>query len=506
MDHQLKFVVRAYGSSASKVPAKNLILTTDAWDDFGIVSMFHLSFKDEDGNIQKIGALKILQRTSSEGAPIEVASHTVLPHTFVRLDDNFISLGVEEDYYRNLHRIFSTKAENVLFALRDISLQPKLADEFEPTPAFRNSMMRENAALLARRFGPAWIDGRNPPRQIAFNYVGSIDGAEAPVEIHFPFDRRDVLPGRVVGIIGRNAVGKTRLLAKLGEDLAHVSRASQSKLDEKDQRFTGERPLFTRVIAISYSAFDQFKRPQVHISSSYIYCGIRSARGGLARSTLKETYRQNHKRIRDMGRQRRWVRHMRSVLGDASADILDKLEENAAAVTMEHRALSLLSSGQAILCHFVTALLAWIQPNSLVLFDEPETHLHPNAVANLFLVLRDILEEFDSYAVLATHSPVVIQEIPGKRVVMLRREGNITTAEPLAMESFGESIAELTRHVFEAIDVKSLYRETLKELAATEPPKEVIGHFEQGLSLNAQAFLLAQYSGDKSRPPKKRRR
>ncbi|WP_216353549.1 AAA family ATPase [Burkholderia cenocepacia] len=163
----------------------------------------------------------------------------------------------------------------------------------------------------------------------------------------------------------------------------------------------------------------------------------------------------------------------------------------------EDEALSLLSSGQSILVHFVTALLAWIQPNSLVLFDEPETHLHPNAVANLFLVLSRILDEFDSYAVVATHSPVVIQEIPAKRVLMFEREQNVTVAHSLQFETFGESVTELTKHVFETIEVKSVYRQTLKDLAWDETAEEVMARFEHGLSLNAQAYLLAQYGKKK---------
>ena len=141
----------------------------------------------------------------------------------------------------------------------------------------------------------------------------------------------------------------------------------------------------------------------------------------------------------------------------------------------------------------MTGLLAWIQPNSLVLFDEPETHLHPNAVASLFLVLSAILDEFDSYAVVATHSPVVIQEIPAKRVLVFERQKDVTEAHALLLESFGESVTELTKHVFETIEVESVYRRTLKKLAQKESVEQVMARFERGLSLNAQAYLLAQY-------------
>ena len=184
---------------------------------------------------------------------------------------------------------------------------------------------------------------------------------------------------------------------------------------------------------------------------------------------------------------------MQQILGDISTELTASLAAEIRSNDSEDKALSLLSSGQSILAHYVTALLAWIQPNSLVLFDEPETHLHPNAVANLFLVLSDVLQDFNSYAIVATHSPVVIQEIPSKRVLVFERVDNVTDAHPLLIESFGESLTELTRHVFETDEVKNVYRRTLKDLAEDETVEEVMRRFPRGLSLSAQAYLLAQY-------------
>ena len=377
--------------------------------------------------------------------------------------------------------------------MRDIAWKPILAADFEPTPAFRNALMRENGAQRARRFGRSWATGRLVNESLTFDYVGLIDGAEINVETHFAFKPHDEVPGRIIGIIGRNAVGKTRFLASLATDLVQISRKSTARLTEREERFPSGRPLFTRVIAISYRAFDHFKRPAQDSSISYVYCGIRNEKGGISRTALVGAYRRNLNRVRDRGLQHNWTQHMQTILGDLSAHLKNSLQDEIDGGAADDKTLSQLSSGQSILAHFVTALLAWIQPNSLILFDEPETHLHPNAVASLFLVLSDILNEFDSYAVVATHSPVVIQEIPSKHVLVFERENNVTIAKSMHLESFGESVAELTRHVFETISVESVYRRTLKNLAENEPAEVVMGRFELGLSLNAQAYLLAQY-------------
>ena len=185
---------------------------------------------------------------------------------------------------------------------------------------------------------------------------------------------------------------------------------------------------------------------------------------------------------------------MSEILDDPEQLLAGALNNEIEDPEVDDKALSLLSSGQSILVHFVTSLLASASAGIwLVLFDEPETHLHPNAVASLFNVLATILQEYESFAIIATHSPIVIQEIPAKRVVVFQREGNLTTAEQLALESFGESITELTRHVFETNQVSSLYRRTLTQLSRIESLETTMSRFDRELSLSAQAFLIGQH-------------
>jgi len=489
----LKFLVIPRRDPIPPFPRPFFVLRTDAWDDFGHEVQFHLSHHDAKGHETRLGPVKILQRSRAHGATFEVERITTLPKRFTVLDEDFVSLGQEDGYYKRLYKLMKSNAVEVLEALRDIAWLPALAADFEPTPAFRNAMTRENGAHRARRFGRAWAMGQEITEKLNFTYIGAIEGANTDVEANFEFSPDDPVPGRIVGIIGRNAVGKTRFLASLGGDLAQITRSSAQSLSLREDRFPNGRPLFTRIIAISYSAFDRFKRPKNDRSSSYVYCGIRNEKGDISRTSLIQSYRSNQERIRDRGDQSSWTRYMQEILGSLSEKLTTSLEAEINSADTEDNALSLLSSGQSILAHFVTALLAWIQPNSLVLFDEPETHLHPNAVAKLFLVLSDILKEFNSYAVVATHSPVVIQEMPAKRVLVFHRVGDETVASPLLLESFGESVTELTRHVFETDEVKSVYRRTLRELAATESAEGVMSRFPSGLSLSAQAYLLALY-------------
>lgn len=371
------------------------VLKKNDWDDFGSHVRYDLFYFDGTGRRSQYGKLKLLHRVSY-GTSHLVERDTTLPETFDALGEGYISLGQSQQYYEKLGMDFGAAgAIPILQALRDIAEMPAIASDFETSPPFRNGMMRENAARRARRFGRSWVRGEEVHLKPSFSYACEIGGGSIPTAAEFDFAPRDTLPSRVVAIIGRNAVGKTMYLSRLAADLAQIERISEERQLRKLKQFPRGRPEFARVIAVSYSAFDRFRRPEVTPYSSYVYCGIRDERGNMSQRALAQSYNRNRRRIREHERQREWTRYILDILSDAEGLSEDRL---AAEIESEDASglLADLSSGQAILCHFVTAILAWIEQESIILFDEPETHLHPNAIANLFLVLTSILDDYDS--------------------------------------------------------------------------------------------------------------
>jgi len=481
------FKVKGYGQTLVSDTYPVFSLSTDSWDDFGVKCTFKLRYHKTKNDITYVGELKILQLNETT---------TKLEDEFTSLGEEYISLGQGIDFYQNLLGcVGQDKAESVLEALNDISWQANKAENFESKPSYRNALFRENSAHSAFRFGRSVVIGEDFDDSVSFKYTIDIESSGCTYDISVDFES-DQLPNRIVGVIGRNAVGKTHLMGALAKDLVQVGRVSQKTIDDKNKRFHGKRPIFNRVITISYSAFDKFIRPKNPLAS-YVYCGIRDENGGLSKSSLIRNYKANLNKIKEHDRVDLWVDYMAEILDELGDDFknsllkeIDNIEE------ADSESLSLLSSGQSILAHFVTALIARIQENTLVLFDEPETHLHPNAVANLFNVLNRMLVRFKSYAILATHSPIVIQEIPSKRVILLTREGNSTMSSHMQFETFGESVSELTRHVFDTASISNHYKHVLKRLSKTMPFEQVNELFGGNLSFNAKAYLVAQYGGD----------
>ena len=61
----------------------------------------------------------------------------------------------------------------------------------------------------------------------------------------------------------------------------------------------------------------------------------------------------------------------------------------------------------------------------LVLIDEPECHLHPPLLASFIQCLSYLLRERNAIAIIATHSPVVLQEVAKQSATQRIRKGFI---------------------------------------------------------------------------------
>ena len=467
------------------------ILLKGGWNDYDSIASYSVEYQDSKGRISEIGLWKIIHK-DQQNTPLNLGD------SFDEngLDQNFISLGQDVSYYKNLLAICGYERSVILLeTLRDISWNPTLAEEFDSLSPYRNCLFRNNTADKASLYGQRIINGEQVTETHSFSYSGTIPKAECPTDIKVDFNAADLIPGRIVGIIGRNAAGKTQYLAQLAKDLVTTRRAEDT-FNERLARFGGVRPAFSRVITISFSAFDKFPRPDDD-RASYKYCGLRDKNGRVTGKQLESNYRENLSRIANHHRQDEWIEYMLEILDADKNNFREVLEKELAEVgNINKEELSLFSSGQAMLVNFVTSLLAWVKEKSLIIFDEPEMHLHPNAIASLFSVLNSVLRQQKSFALIATHSPQFIQEIPTKRVLVFERTGNVTESRSLQGETLGENISNLTRHIFETYEIPSHYKNVLKELSRERDYEEVLGLFAQGLSTNAKSYLLSCYQNE----------
>jgi ABC-type lipoprotein export system ATPase subunit len=183
---------------------------------------------------------------------------------------------------------------------------------------------------------------------------------------------------------------------------------------------------------------------------------------------------------------------LRPVLREPS--FLDLEEKSLQALVGDHPAQAFLrwSTGHKIVMHVVASLLANAKHRSLVLFDEPETHLHPPLVAALMHAVRVVLEQKNAFAIVATHSPVVLQETLAKHVRIVERiESDFNVTQP-SLETFGENVGILTYDTFRLTGESTDFHNSLDELIkAYSSVEEINTFFTPALSGQALGYVMA---------------
>jgi predicted ATP-binding protein involved in virulence len=152
-----------------------------------------------------------------------------------------------------------------------------------------------------------------------------------------------------------------------------------------------------------------------------------------------------------------------------------------------------LSSGHKAVLKIITELTAHVSGTepSLVLIDEPETHLHPPLLAALLKSVRACLETFDGYAVITTHSPVVLQELPARYVQVLRRSAEQNRVVAPSIETFAENIGVITQEIFNLGDGSTDWHATLRDLARRHSLEEIEELFGEKLGFTARSYVLS---------------
>jgi predicted ATP-dependent endonuclease of OLD family len=149
-----------------------------------------------------------------------------------------------------------------------------------------------------------------------------------------------------------------------------------------------------------------------------------------------------------------------------------------------------MSSGHAIVLLTVTKLVETVEEKTLVLLDEPESHLHPPLLSAFTRALSDLLVNRNGVAIIATHSRVVLQEVPKSCVSILRRTRLIGNVDRPEQETFGENVGVLTREVF-GLEVSSSGFHSLiaESVHSEESYDEIVAEYSNQLGSEATSLL-----------------
>ena len=327
---------------------------------------------------------------------------------------------------------------------------------------------------------------------LRFTFSTQIGNATDEHSIRFDYSEKENLPFRIKVIIGKNGTGKTQYIGKLASTLS--GHEAQGKFSTK------YLPPFSRVIAISYSLFDSFPKPKQTKTYSYYYCGFQSGKGFLTPNQIHTRVNKAFAVLTKSDRTQLFGKYISLILSDdIASDILDEdfIEFNKKEFTLyDDEGFSKYSSGQIIMILILAEVLAHITNESLLIIDEPETHLHPNSISIFINVVNKILKRFDSYAIISTHSPQVVQEVPSKDIIVIERLENTPSVKGLDIETFGENLNTITERIFHTISHDEYYREFLLKFSKDKSYEEIIKIFEEyslPLSLSTKIYLQSLY-------------
>lgn len=503
-------IAYASSSTATNASAKCLaILNTDNWDDFSFKTTFSLTVFDEAGKKVECGSVKIGFKGQTQGRTSEA-----LAMPLENLPDKFFSLGQDVEYYKAIRYELSVAfGADLLVALRDVVHDPSILGEAEPEAVFQNSLTRGiRLSTIHGQFKRVWCGGA-PLTEFRFAYRDPGTVKTAKIELTFNVDPESKPPTNIHVLIGRNGVGKTTLLNNMIRSIVQkgTNAVGPGKFFLLGVFGKVELPedFFSAVVSVSFSAFDPFRplkdRPNRNEGVAYFYVGMKNTSVSVAEAVSLKSHTDLCRDFLDSlgscfsvdAKKARWLNAIRRLESDDNfadmglASLVD-IEEDA---ELRKRAAGLferMSSGHAIVLLTMTRLVDTVDEKTLVLMDEPESHLHPPLLSAFTRALSELLTNRNGVAIVATHSPVVVQEVPRSCVwTMERSRAEGMTARP-QLETFGENVGVLTQEIFGLEVTRSGFHDMLRQ--AVEQGKgfdAIIEEYKGRLGFEAQALLRA---------------
>ncbi|WP_139412030.1 AAA family ATPase [Aeromonas veronii] len=498
--------------------AKNHVyLKIDNWNDYSFMTMFYLSVFDKKGEHHDIGYIKI----AFKGQTTETPTYKKIKPNFSRLSSTFFSVGVDVDFYRNLSLLNNSLAREILTSLNDITLNQDIIDTVQEEDVFRISLLRDSSLTSIKGQYARALAGKPELTAFKFSFVRDGEDDETyPIKLDFNVKDNSTPSTNIHALIGRNGSGKTTILNGMIDAITNTQKGTCSFIENSWQRRPIESDYFSSLLSVSFSAFDPFSPPKEQPDPSkgtcYFYIGLKDQKNPDKHLTLAELRNDFVKSLIDCYRlskkKKLWFNAIEQLKADINfesmylsdlydvfltlkkslnnheqVDSIEFIEQFHDEImnTLEH-----LSSGHAIVLFTITKIISKIEEKTLIILDEPEGHLHPPLLSAFIRTLSELLFEQNGVAIIATHSPVVLQEIPSTCVWNINRVEDIIEPYRLDIETFGENVGVLTKEVFGLEVNNSGYHRLLsKSVSQNMSYQDILTQYNNQLGMEARSVL-----------------
>lgn len=457
----------------------------DNWNDYGYRTLYALSAKIE-GKVYNFGSLKISFIPYRHKEEIDLQSIIEGEE-----EDYLISLG-DQEYYEFLNKFLTTAEKNEYFKkMGDLAYdldrldkaikEDSIYDPIEKYYLLKNSFLRGISLSEIRNQlhrlseGGYYID----------KYQISIIDKDGNSVLEFSKNPHSLefFPDTLYAIVGNNGSGKTYFIKNLIDlyikKKSDLFKNSTSNIDQ-----------FESIVLISYSPFDTgiIKEDK----ENYKFIGI-----DFNKTTSLENYitEEIKNLFVEATTPKNKIRTKR-IINKFSFDplflrIVPLIETRELPIEMVND----LSSGQKIVLLSLLNLIMKVSEKTLVIIDEPELFLHPPLLKAYIRSVEEIVEEGNGVCLLATHSAIVLQEIPNTNIRKLwydpdNEEGRI---ENLYSKSYGESVSFINDTIF-GTDLRNtgfykVLQDKIEEDKISDSFKEILG---------SEAMIIVQISKEKN--------
>lgn len=495
----MDFVVLAKGVNTPSSGNNKAYLSVDHWNDYSFVTMFYLELHDKNGILHKIGTVKI----GFKGQTTETQTYVALGKGFKKLPEGFFSVGQDVDYYKKIGHVPEQERIKLLESLKDIVHMPGLIDDAQEELVFRKSLLRDVSLSVIKGQFYRVLAGRPPLTDFKFKFSRPANEKMSGIDLRFKVEAESTPSTNIHAIIGRNGVGKTTILNGMIDSITSKGQSDAKFYDVEgfnDELISTD--YFSSLVSVSFSAFDPFappsEQPNPSLGTCYFYVGLKKENKFLKElDDIHQDFIQAIKYcVSQPLKRERWIKAINRLESDenfASMELKDLVNLSSDDLSNKaHMTIREMSSGHAVVLLTITRLVATVEEKTLVLIDEPESHLHPPLLSAFVRALSELLHDRNGVSIIATHSPVVLQEVPKSCVWKINRVGSITTARRPETETFGENVGVLTREVFGLEVVKSGFHDLLvKSVGDGHTYDQIVSDYNDQLGLEARALLKA---------------
>lgn len=398
--------------------------------------------------------------------------------------------------------------------------------EAKATRVFSRGFMRQSETYFAFKNAESILDGEE------FEEVGALsdelrirfqlEGRPNAHDLHFGFKQHEpVLPKRFAIVIGKNGVGKSQVLSR-------IARSALRNTGELTDGYGG-RPQLNRLLAfystMSGSSIFPMRRRGERVW--YRRMSLTHAGTGRSRQTASDLIVQlarSDERIAGVPRLKIFLDAIRAIeayeeltLGfdrsgrdgirisrlvelpsEALLEVFSRIDEREEPKRFAGTSAYPLSSGELSFVRFAALASLYIENSSLLLFDEPETHLHPNFISQFVALLDSLLKQTGSAAILATHSAYFVREAFEDQVRVLRSdEDRLIRTEIPRLRTFGADVGTISYFVFGEDEFSRLAQQVEDRIAGTGRPwREIFEKYRDELSLDLLGEIRAKVEGD----------